>query len=423
MAVVFRFERRNRYSLMALAASMERFPELAAVPLFKAVPLKSRRLGSRMRLPAELAAGFETIVLCYSIMTPQWSDVVQEIRDLSTWEHRHKLLLVAGGPHPTGTPRTTLAAGFDVVCAGEGEEAFPRILLAHAAGAGMDDIPGLYRWRGSEMVFTGPGERPAWEELNVLAGRNMKFGPLEISRGCPYPCRYCQTPVLQGKGMRHKRVDLIWEAVDHLVEANRVDIRFIAPNALAYGSEDGFHLNLPAVSTMLEGVARRLPSHGRIFFGSFPSEVRPESITNESVDIIRAFGSNREVVLGAQSGNVAMLTRMRRGHGPGEVRRACQLLLKKGMRPVVDFILGLPMETPGQMRDTVDFMEELSSDGARAHAHTFLPLPGSPWAAFRATPLPLEIRRRLEDLISRGRLFGQWKGQEKTSQRLSDRKP
>ncbi|MEZ5334950.1 MAG: radical SAM protein [Methanolobus sp.] len=35
------------------------------------------------------------------------------------------------------------------------------------------------------------------------------MSPLEISRGCPFRCRYCQTPRLFGNKMRHRSIDSI----------------------------------------------------------------------------------------------------------------------------------------------------------------------------------------------------------------------
>ncbi len=43
------------------------------------------------------------------------------------------------------------------------------------------------------------------------------------------------------------------------------------------------------------------------------------------------------------------------------------------------------------MARSVDFMEELAEEGARIHAHTFMPLAGTPWAARKGEPIPDDI--------------------------------
>jgi radical SAM superfamily enzyme YgiQ (UPF0313 family) len=73
---------------------------------------------------------------------------------------------------------------------------------------------------------------------------------------------------------------------------------------------------------------------------------------------------------------------------------------------------------PEQMLDTIALMEDLAQMGARIHAHSFMPLPGSPWAALAPAPISTVARRHLESLISRGKLFGQWKRQEQLIQQM-----
>ncbi|MEN6483289.1 MAG: radical SAM protein [Syntrophobacteraceae bacterium] len=151
----------------------------------------------------------------------------------------------------------------------------------------------------------------------------------------------------------------------------------------------------------------------RRFFGSFPSEVRPEFVNGESSDLIRDLCDNRMVVFGAQSGNPRMLEIMRGGHSVEDVRKACRVLIERCFESVVDFIVGLPGESIDEMNESAAFMEELGEMGVHLHVHTFMPLPGSPWAALAPTPIPHAVRRRMERLIAKGSLFGQWAQQEK----------
>ena len=64
--------------------------------------------------------------------------------------------------------------------------------------------------------------------------------------------------------MRHRSIDEI------VVSANRHEqIRFVTPNAFAYGS-DGIHPRFEKIECLLKKFRHQ------IFFGTFPSEVRPE---------------------------------------------------------------------------------------------------------------------------------------------------
>jgi radical SAM superfamily enzyme YgiQ (UPF0313 family) len=91
---------------------------------------------------------------------------------------------------------------------GEGEEAFPRALMA-IAGDSTLPIHGLIR-RGS-----GHPPRPAWiEDLDSLpppdwSGLDLKqyfsrggMGNLQTKRGCPFRCIYCTYPLIEGQKIR-----------------------------------------------------------------------------------------------------------------------------------------------------------------------------------------------------------------------------
>jgi radical SAM superfamily enzyme YgiQ (UPF0313 family) len=119
------------------------------------------------------------------------------------------------------------------------------------------------------------------------------------------------------------------------------------------------------------------------------------------------------VIVGAQSGSDRLLAEMGRGHGVEEVRRAVALALEAGFTPSVDVIFGLPGEEEADRAATRALLVELAGRGARVHAHAFMPLPGTPWAAAPAGRVDDASAAVLEQLASRGAAHGQWKRQER----------
>lgn len=295
-------------------------------------------------------------------------------------------------PEDFALPRTVLVQG-------EGEEAFLAIVSSFVAG---NLTPGVIKAREGDI-----DRFPSFPyHLGFL-------GPIEISRGCPFGCAYCQTPVLFGKTMRHRSLDSIIAHVQGMMRLReRVDVRFVTPNALAYGSQDGTKPDLAAVATLLVTLRRILGKRGRIFFGSFPSEVRPEFISNEALAILRDTVDNRTIVIGAQSGSSELLQRMRRGHTPEDVLSACEVIRRWGFQAVVDFIFGCPGETEEDFLATVRLIEKLITLGATIRAHTFLPLPGTPWGEKKPNPIPPWGKKLLSSLAREGKLMGQWQTQE-----------
>lgn len=318
-------------------------------------------------------------VTCYSLNSLNAQGLLPEIEQA-------ECITIAGGPYATACFRT-VAKCADYVIVGEGESLLPSLLTAIIEGT-AETLPG---------VATRRGYRPADSSVRLDAWppfSQMK-GYVEISRGCPFSCAYCQTPCIFGHGMRHRSIDQI------VLFASRYrDARFVTPNAFAYGS-DGRSPRLEKIRALLE----RLPNS--IYFGTFPSEVRPEFVTEESLSLITTYCKNQNLQFGAQSGSNKVLERLKRGHTVDDVIRAVELCLDAGLSPVVDVIVGFPFETSEDQRATADLIRWISSRG-KIHAHLFMPLPGTPLHGTRPAPLSPELSRLLGSLALQGKVTGSW---------------
>jgi radical SAM superfamily enzyme YgiQ (UPF0313 family) len=163
---------------------------------------------------------------------------------------------------------------------------------------------------------------------------------------------------------------------------------------------------------------------GRIYYGTFPSEVRPEHVTPEALALLKRYVHNDNLIIGGQSGSERILQLTRRGHDVETVVRATRISVEGGFVPNVDFILGLPGEEPSDVEATVALMEQLAALGARVHGHTFMPLPGTPFRDAPAGQVDAETQRKLDRLASQGRLYGHWKHQAVLAEGIvSRRKP
>ena len=298
-------------------------------------------------------------------------------------------ITIVGGPHASACYRE-VAEYADYVVVGEGEYTLPALLSAIEEG--RDPPPG---------VATAAGYTPASHTvlLDAYPPFSQIKGFVEITRGCPFSCGYCQTPRLFGRCMRPRSIE---EIVRY---ASRYrDIRFVTPNAFAYGS-DGVHLRLDRVERLLRSL------DGRVYFGTFPGEVRPECISRQSVELVVDHCANTRLHFGAQSGSDAVLRRLHRGHTVEDVVRAFDLCREHGLVPVVDFILGLPFESDDDQRATLELVEMVAR-GGKAHIHYFMPLPGTPLQYARPRPLLPEAEKVLGKLALDGRITGSWMDHE-----------
>jgi B12-binding domain/radical SAM domain protein len=365
---------------------------------------------------AELVAAIRgTAIVAHSFYSTDAQRAVEELAWLR--EHAAPALHVAGGVHATAEPLATLRAGFDVVIAGEGEAPFVELVAAVAEG--RDPRGGIgTQW----LTEAGPERGPAaprrpLDDFPAANLRHYRWNPLEITRGCIYACSFCQTPFMFKARFRHRSVDNVREHVRAMVAAGLRYVRYVSPTSLSYGSPDT-NVNLAAVEALLAAVRAELPDGGKQYFGTFPSEVRPEHVSAESLALIKRYADNTSLVIGGQSGSERLLAATHRGHDVAAIERAVSLCLEAGIRPDVDFLFGLPDETDKDRAETIALAERITARGARVHSHAFMPLPGTPLAGAEPTPIAQDLADTVLRLESRGAAYGQWRQQQDVAAEL-----
>ncbi|MFN2226484.1 MAG: cobalamin-dependent protein, partial [Anaerolineae bacterium] len=153
-----------------------------------------------------LVAGQPRLAVALSFATAQWPEMADLLGQLDGLEPRPRLW--AGGPHPSARPGDVLAAGADAVVVGEGEEALPALLAHLEAGESPLGLPGVAALDAGGQLVRGP-RRPAvdLDAYPPFGIQHRRFGPVEITRGCPCACGFCQTSFLFGGRMRHRSVE------------------------------------------------------------------------------------------------------------------------------------------------------------------------------------------------------------------------
>jgi B12-binding domain/radical SAM domain protein len=326
---------------------------------------------------------------------------------------------IAGGPHPSGNPQGTINMGFDIVVLGEGEETLPELLRVLDLGNDLSKVKGIaYIDTYGRYHFTGQRQPVDLNKYPPVAVKHRRVSPVEITRGCSNICYFCQTPRLFGATLRHRSIESICKYISIMKNNNLVDIRFVTPNAFLYGSTDGKYPDLNKLEELLRSVREIVKKDGRIFFGSFPSEVRPEHVNENTIDLVLKYADNDNLVIGAQSGSQRILDLCHRGHTVEDVYHAVRLTINAGLKANVDFIFGLPGEQEEDIKSTIEVMEDLVKMGAKIHAHTFMPLPGTPYAKSSPGRLEKDLRKVVKRLVGLNKAFGSWEAQEKIASKI-----
>ncbi|MBM3789809.1 MAG: TIGR04013 family B12-binding domain/radical SAM domain-containing protein [Acidobacteria bacterium] len=407
LSLIFYYHRLNRYSFNALAGALDSDPELAESRIHLARTPEELRSAA-----AALLERHDHIIVALSVLTPQFAETRSLIRLLRA-DHGARITVICGGPHAIARAADTLQSGADIVFCGEAEESFPAVLRRLAAGGEFRDIAGIAIRRDNEVVVNSRALPADIEAFSSFSPERGMFGPIEITRGCPFACSYCQTSHIFGVRPRHRSISAIARQAETLRSKYGRVVRLLSPNAFSYGSPDGRQLNPAALHDLLSALRETVSPGGRIIFGHYPSEVRPEHVTPDTLGLLRRFADNDEIVIGAQSGSQRMLEACRRSHTVDEVVTAVSLARRFGYKVIVDFIFGLPGESEPDRRETVAVLESLSRLGARIHPHAFVPLPQTAFSAERPGRVSSEVIRALERLKVRGAIYGDWVAQRR----------
>jgi B12-binding domain/radical SAM domain protein len=416
MALVLYYNKLTRFSFNALVGALETEEYFDNLPIYF--------ISHENELISELShiiKKHENVIVGISFCTPQLWNTYRLMGDLK--EKYGKPLFIAGGPHPTGDPLGTLKMGFDVVIRGEGEETLIELLKNIDSKETYSNVKGI-DFLDNEGEYHYTGRRPPidLDKYPPFAVKHNRFGYIEITRGCPYFCYFCQTPYVFGGQVRHRSIETICKYVQIMKNRNLTFLRFITPSAFSYGSPDGKNLNLAKLEELLSKT-KEIFYPGSIFVGSFPSEVRPEHVTEETLDLVLKYANNDNLIIGAQSGSQRILDLCHRGHSVEDVYAAVELTVRKGLKANVDFVFGLPEENEDDIELTIKTMRELLKMGngkVRIHAHTFMPLPLTPFAKKPAGKIDKNIRKMIKKLLSKDIVYGNWREQEKIAKKIEN---
>ncbi len=365
----------NKYSIRALLVAVEKFFPQQDYEVIDINDVKYIQSG----------------IVFYSFMSFHKDKYIDLCLSLKS---KSNVIQVCGGPHPSGKPRE-MSEFFDAVCVGEGEYVIAEIIEL------------FLRDKKPRGIFKSD-KKVNLDDFSSFSFKKRIFGPIEITRGCLFKCAYCQVPALYGNNLRHRSLDSVLRNIKIAYDNNKKDVRFISPDVSSYLYNKKF--NIEAIENLLCGTRKIIQDKGRIFFGSFPSELNPYFATEELIYLIKKYCDNKRIVIGLQSASKQILKAANRPSNVEKVEETISILLKYGFNVDVDFILGIPGEKIEDINENIKWMQKWKNR-VRIHAHYFMPLPSSKWENAADTELPEYYINFLKSLEGSGSIFGQWKTQ------------
>ena len=273
-----------------------------------------------------------------------------------------KMLVIAGGPHPTSVPNDVYEkTEADAICIGEGELTLRDIVNKMIVGdSDFGDIPGLLLRTPDGPLHTGtPRVTENLDELPFMAWDRIDFSKfvgqhyskshrqscIVISRGCPYKCTFCSLPVWRAAKpwVRMRSPENIAAEVDWLYRLGVREIKIVS---------DEINVTLPWAKEVCRAIGDL--GHKDLYF---QSNLRADKIDDELAYLFKRM--NMWLVhLGVESANDRVLDGIEKKITVEQTER-CLKFLKKHKIRVLCFMMAfqlwekdgeLQCETPREIR-------------------------------------------------------------------------
>jgi anaerobic magnesium-protoporphyrin IX monomethyl ester cyclase len=295
---------------------------------------------------------------------------------------RKSIITVMGGSHPSAMPVETLYdENVDYVIIGEAEHVMRDFLRLIQDDADLSRLDGFaFRRCGQTVVnpktkfiehldqlpYPARGlfvmenyfEASRWQ----VPPRRMPAATMVSSRGCPANCIFCSIHTVWGKTFRRRSAENVLNEIGMLVREYGVkEIQF---------QDDNLTLDKKRLIEICDGIAARFPGLTWLATGTAIWALDEEMLTR-----MQESGCYR-IYLPIESGDQEVLSAivrkpLRLDRVPALVRKIKSI----GMEAHGFFIVGLPGETPEQVKRTLRYARELRLDACYIYYAT--PYPGT----------------------------------------------
>lgn len=276
-----------------------------------------------------------------------------------------------GGPHTANFPLQTMAyPGIDSIVLGEGEYVFLELIRNLMAGGTASGIPGLYSKNKPEIAQFNKSFIEDLDKLPIFdigfikrgiykstVGKYENIITLLTSRGCPYQCTFCDTPL---KKFRGRSIDSIME---------EINLRLVQGFQEIFFYDDTFNITPERVITLSE----RILKNNIKFAWSFRGRIN--TCSYEMLEIAKRSGCQR-IHFGIETGTDRGLQELKKGITVEQIKNVFIWCRRLRIKTIADFIIGLPFEkTKEDVLKNVTRLIGFSPDYAQFNV--LQPVPGS----------------------------------------------
>jgi len=327
---------------------------------------------------------FRPDLLALSCTEDMWELGIKILDEVKEYKNKNNIPVVAGGVFPTFAPEICIKYDLiDLVCVGEGENALIDLCNKIENKKPYTDVTNLWVKKDAKIIKKNTISNPVdvnktpiidtslFEESRLyrpMAGKVYKMYPVETIRGCPYTCRFCNSPdqmkLYKGLGhkfFRKKRMDLVYKELKHFKEEHKIEYNYFwADTFLAMNKKE-----FEEFCDMYKEI--HLP---------FWMQTRPETINDYNIKKLSEVGLHR-ISFGVEHGNEEFRAKIldRRWKNKDIIERL-KIPHKYGVQFSVNNITGFPTETKKLAFDTIELNRHIDADNQNIYA--FVPFHGTP---------------------------------------------
>jgi len=321
---------------------------------------------------------FEFDLICVGFLAARFKETIEELLKVID-AHKKNAWLVIGGPGPSPIPEWMLHnTPADIACIGESEETIVELLRCKVEGGYPESILGI---AFSDGKFVYGTERrkpirdldsipfPAWDLFPMdryttclkLWGMEPGDRTLGIitSRGCTDRCSFCYR---MEKGIRFRSVKNVIEEIEILKERYGVNCFFMHDELFTASKNRMFEF-----CDALQELNIKFSANARV--------------DNFNGDMIRLFLQHSGctfVNIGFESSSQDVLDRMGKNTTVEENVRAAEICREIGIGFGLNFLWGLPGDTPESLFQNVAFIKKYNTYDQLRTIRPATPFPGSP---------------------------------------------
>ena len=326
---------------------------------------------------------FKPNLLALSTTEDMWELGIKILEEIREYKIKNNIPTLAGGVFPTFAPEICINNNLiDMVCVGEGENALIDLCKKIANKENYTDVTNLWTKKEDGIIkknsITNPvdiNKNPMidvslFEENRLyrpMAGKVYKMFPVETIRGCPFTCKFCNSPdqmqlykSLGHNYYRKKRMDLVYKELKHFKENHNVQYNYFwADTFLGMSKKE-----LEEFCEMYKDI--KLP---------FWMQTRPETISDYNIKKLSEVGLHR-VSFGIEHGNEEFRRKiLDRRWKNKDIIDKLRIPHKYGVHFSCNNITGFPTETKKLAFDTIELNRDIDADNANIYG--FVPFHGT----------------------------------------------